>query len=205
VNEFTIPLGLAGAAVCALFVVELVLLARFLGWGRRAPADPRATVPAWIWVAPLVVGIAIALPALGLVKSGGLAPGVSGAGMPWEAVTDSTPAATSAAWGERAYLNRCAPCHLPEGQGLPPSYPPLAGSAVLQGPADAHVRMVLWGSAGLARRRPGAAAMPAFAGAASDAELAAILTYERRTWAPGAPAVLPSDVRRARGEGTPAP
>jgi mono/diheme cytochrome c family protein len=205
-------LGFAGLAVAALFVFELVLLARFLGWGaaRRdaTPAPSPRSALRWTWAGPLVLGLAIAIPALVLGRAGGLAPGMSGAGMPWEAVTDDTPAAQSAAWGERAYLNRCAPCHLPEGTGLPPSYPSLVGSHVLAGPPEEHARVALWGSDELAHHHPGVARMPAFAGAASDAELAAILTYERRRWGPAGeatPHVRPSDVARARAEGAPAP
>jgi cytochrome c oxidase subunit 2 len=147
---------------------------------------------------PAALALAIALPATFLARSGVLAPGVSGAGMPWESVTDATPLAEAAQAGERAYLNRCAPCHLPGGAGLPPSYPPLVGSAVVTGPVAAHVRMALLGSAGLAVRRPGAAVMPAFEGALSDAELAAILTYERNAWGHAAGQVRPSDVARER-------
>ena len=203
-------LWLAGLAVSGLFVFEVVLLARFLGWGaaRREASSAAAPSPRWMWAGPLVLGLAIAVPALVLGKGGGLAPGVSGAGMPWEAVTDATPPEESARFGERAYLNRCSPCHLPEGTGLPPSYPSLVGSHVLDGPPEAHARVALWGSEGLAHHHPGVGRMPAFAGAASDAELAAILTYERRRWsAAGAatPPVRPSDVARARAEGAPAP
>ena len=206
-------LGLALLAVSALFVFEVVLLARFLHWGRAshdgasagAARPPRP--PRWMWAGPLVLGLAIALPALVLGRAGGLAPGVSGAGMPWETVTDATPPEQSALWGERAYSNRCAPCHLPEGTGLPPSYPSLVGSPVLAGPPHDHAKVALWGSAGVAHPRPGAATMPAFAGAASDAELAAILTYERRRFGAAGEAaepVRPSDVARARAEGAPA-
>jgi mono/diheme cytochrome c family protein len=209
-----VTLWLAGLAVSGLFVLEIAMLARFLGWGRGAgtPGTPGTTGrggeagaaarPRWLWAGPLVLGIAIAVPSLLLARGGGLAPGVSGAGMPWEDVTDATPAEQSAAWGERAYLNRCSPCHLPEGTGLPPSYPPLAGSHVLTDAPVVHARVALWGSDGVAHHHPGVAQMPAFAGVASDAELAAILTYERARWAPaGTPHVRPSDVARARAEG----
>ncbi len=196
-------LGLAGLAVGLLFLLEIAILAHFLGWG-RATATPKGR-PRWLWAAPLLAGIAIALPSLALVQSGGVAPGVSGAGMPWEATTDATSPEQSAQWGERAYLNRCSPCHLPEGTGLPPSYPPLVGSHLLTDVPEAHARVALWGRDGLAHKHPGAAHMPAFAGVASDAELAAILTYERARWAPpGTPHVRPSDVARVRAAGRPA-
>ncbi len=177
-----------------LLLVEIALLARFLR--ARGPVPG----PGWI-LAPLLVTLAFALPAAWLARAGGLAPGLPGAGMPWEDVTDATPLAASAAAGERAYLNRCAPCHLPEGTGLPPSYPSLVGSAVVAGPLDLHVRYALWGSRGIAVPRPGAAQMPGFHGATSDAELAAILTWERNAWGHDAGIVRPSDVARGRAAG----
>ncbi len=190
-KDFT---SLALLFVALLFLVEIALLARFLR--ARGPA------PGLRWIlAPLVVTLAFALPAAWIARAGGLAPGLPGAGMPWEDVTDATPRAESAAAGERAYLNRCAPCHLPEGSGLPPSYPPLVGSAVVAGPVDLHVRYALWGSRGIARPRAGAAQMPGFHGATSDAELAAILTWERNAWGHDAGIVRPSDVARGRAAG----
>ena len=177
-----------------LFVVELALVARFLR--SRGPAPGRR----WT-LAPVIVAVALALPAAWLARAGALAPGLPGAGMPWEDVTDETPLAESVAAGERAYLNRCAPCHLPEGAGLPPSYPPLIGSAVVAGPVATHVRTALWGSRGIAVPRPGAAQMPGFHGACSDAELAAILTYERNSWGHAAGIVRPSDVAAGRAAG----
>ena len=186
--------NLALCLVGLLFIVEFALIARFLRTREGAPGR------GWT-VAPLVVAAAYALPATWLASGGALAPGLPGAGMPWEDVTDATPLAASAAAGERAYLNRCAPCHLPGGMGLPPSYPALVGSAVVAGPVDAHVRMALWGSRGRSAPRPGAAQMPGFHGAVSDAELAAILTYERTAWGHAAGIIRPSDVARGRVAG----
>jgi cytochrome c oxidase subunit 2 len=114
--------------------------------------------------------------------------------------------------GERAFLNRCAPCHLPTGQGIPPAYPPLVGSRALTGPARDHAKIALFGSPAVhalyGMHHHGGAVMPGFAGAASDAELSVILTYERAAF--GGPAlaadstrahVRPSDVAAARGDG----
>ncbi|MEO6462202.1 MAG: cytochrome c [Candidatus Eisenbacteria bacterium] len=195
-KEFT---SIAHGLIGLLLVAEVLLLVRFLAW-TRGPRGGRPVGRLWR-ATPLLLALAFAVPATLLARGGALAPGLPGAGMPWERVTDATDPGTSARAGERAYLNRCSPCHLPGGEGLPPSYPPLAGSAILAGPVDEHVRVVLWGSRGVRAPRPGAARMPGFHGAASDAELAAILTYERHAWAPGAEPVRPSDVARGRGLG----
>ncbi len=211
-------LAAAEGAIVLILLVEAWLLARALGAPRDASdAGGAPSVPARAWAWPLVLAALFAVPAELVARSGALAPGVSGAGMPWESVTDATPCAVAAHAGERAFLNRCAPCHLPSGQGLPPAYPPLVGSALLAGPIADHARVALFGSEGLPmlagngamhHHVAGRAVMPAFAGAASDQELSVILTYERRAF--GAAAVpgdstrvhvRPSDVAAARGAG----
>ena len=189
---------MAEGLVGLLLVAEALLVFFWLAWSPSGRGPGRL-----VRFAPLALAVAFVVPATLLARGGGLAPGLPGAGMPWERVTDATPPGEAAAAGERAYLNRCSPCHLPGGEGLPPSYPPLRGSPLLEGPVDEHVRVALWGSRGVrGPRRPGVASMPGFHGASSDAELAAILTWERATWAPGAVAVRPSDVARGRVAGT---
>lgn len=201
-----------------LLLLEAWLLARALS---AAPGDARARLPRGAWALPLVLALAFAVPAGLVARSGALAPGVSGAGMPWEAVSDDTPCALAARAGERAFLNRCAPCHLPSGRGLPPAYPPLVGSAIVAGPIPEHARVALLGSAaldaltghaGMHHGAHGRARMPAFAGAVDDRELSVILTYERAAFGPFGEAALatadsvrihvrPRDVAAARGDG----
>ncbi len=85
--------------------------------------------------------------------------------------------------GKAAYEKNCAACHQPEGQGIPPAFPALAGSKIVTGPLlspegrlipDSHVDRVLNGKAGTA--------MQAFKATLSDADLAAIITYERNAF-----------------------
>lgn len=202
-----------------VLVYELALIARFLAW--RA-GDPRPHEGRNVALHGLLLAAVLAFTLSALARKGALAPGVSGAGMPWESVTDDTPVLVAAQAGERAYLNRCAPCHLPEGAGLPPAYPPLLGSVILSATKETHAQVALWGSAALhpmtGHAHPqGRAQMPSFAQVASDAELSAILTYERvafdlnrrgedRSAADPDSArhhVRPSDVARARAQGAP--
>jgi mono/diheme cytochrome c family protein len=210
----------AQIVVGLVLLYEVALLARFLAW--RAD-DPRPGEGRRLVLHGLALALVFALTAAMLARSGALAPGVSGAGMPWEQVTDDTPLGATAQAGQRAYLNRCAPCHLPEGTGLPPAYPPLVGSVILRATKEVHAQVALWGSDALhgvsAHAHPvGRARMPAFAAAASDAELASILTYERvvfsmeRRASEGTPFVdpdstrhhvRPSDIARARAGGPP--
>ena len=85
--------------------------------------------------------------------------------------------------GKDVYEKQCAVCHQPNGQGLPPAFPALAGSKIVVGPLlspagkllkDSHVDRVLNGKEGTA--------MQAFKNTLSDAELAAVITFERNSF-----------------------
>ncbi len=92
--------------------------------------------------------------------------------------------------GEKAYLARCSACHQATGQGLPPTFPALAGSAVATGPVADHIHVV----------QHGRNAMPAFAAVLTPKEMAAIITYERNAWGnkpkDGVDVVQPRDVAK---------
>ena len=209
----------AQVVIGLVLLYELALLARFLDW---KAGDPRPHEGRNLALHALLLAAVLAFTLSTVARHGALAPGVSGAGMPWESVTDDTPILVAAQAGERAYLNRCAPCHLPEGSGLPPAYPPLLGSVILRATKETHAQVALWGSAALhpiaGHTHPsGRAQMPAFARVASDAELSAILTYERvafdlnrrrEDWGGADPDsarhhVRPSDIASARAKGEP--
>lgn len=85
--------------------------------------------------------------------------------------------------GKDVYAKQCVACHQPEGQGMPPAFPALAGSKIVTGPLlgadgkiikDSHVDRVVNGKAGTA--------MQAFRNSLSDVELAAVITYERNSF-----------------------
>ncbi|MBU0808212.1 MAG: cytochrome c oxidase subunit II [Gammaproteobacteria bacterium] len=76
--------------------------------------------------------------------------------------------------GEKSYLTNCASCHQPTGEGLPPMFPALKGSAIAVGPAAGHIGIVVNG-------KPGTA-MAAFGKQLSEVDIAAIITYERNAW-----------------------
>jgi cytochrome c oxidase subunit 2 len=92
--------------------------------------------------------------------------------------------------GEKVYAANCAACHQADGKGLPGAFPALAGSKVAAGPATAHIDIVLHGKEGTA--------MAAFKDQLNDADLAAVLTYERTAWGNAADAVQPADVKARR-------
>ena len=76
--------------------------------------------------------------------------------------------------GEQVYVKNCAACHQPTGEGLPPAFPALKGSAVAKGPIAKHIDTVVHGVAGTA--------MQAFGAQLSPVDLAAVITYERNAW-----------------------
>ena len=76
--------------------------------------------------------------------------------------------------GEKVYAASCSSCHQANGMGLPGAFPALNGSKVATGPVAEHIKVVLNG-------RPGTA-MVAFGKQLSDADIAAVLTYERNAW-----------------------
>jgi len=92
--------------------------------------------------------------------------------------------------GKDKYNTVCASCHQITGKGLPPTFPPLAGSNVTTGPIQEHFNTVLNGRKGTA--------MVSWA-ALSDLELASIITYERNAWGNNTGDVVqPKDIKAAR-------
>ncbi len=73
--------------------------------------------------------------------------------------------------GETVYRTFCMACHQENGQGLPPAFPALTGSAIAVGPIEDHIDIVLNGAPGTA--------MAAFGGQLNPVDLAAVITYER--------------------------
>jgi cytochrome c oxidase subunit 2 len=92
--------------------------------------------------------------------------------------------------GEQVYNTNCAACHQANGQGMPPAFPGLVGSAITTGDAAAHIDIVLNG-------KPGTA-MAAYRNILNDADIAAVISYERNAWGNSASTVQPAAVKAAR-------
>lgn len=91
--------------------------------------------------------------------------------------------------GKVVYAANCAACHMAEGQGVDGLFPALNGSAIVNGPASEHIKLVLKGKN----------LMPAFNAQLNDVDIAAALTYERNSWDNSTGDVVqPSDVKAAR-------
>ena len=77
--------------------------------------------------------------------------------------------------GETTYTAYCAACHQVSGQGLPPAFPALKGSAIATtGPASEHINVVFNGRAGTG--------MQGYGKQLTLKEIAAVVTYERNAW-----------------------
>ncbi len=92
--------------------------------------------------------------------------------------------------GEKIYAANCVACHQSTGKGLPPAFPPLDGSKIVNGPKEGQIARVLNG-------KPGTA-MVAFGKQLSDTDLAAVITYTRSSWSNKAGEVQPTDVMAQR-------
>jgi cytochrome c oxidase subunit 2 len=93
--------------------------------------------------------------------------------------------------GEQVYQANCAACHQANGMGMAGVFPAISGSPVATGPIAAHIDIVMNGKAGTA--------MAAFAGQLSDADIAAVVTYQRNAWDnKTGDQVQPADIAAAR-------
>ena len=93
--------------------------------------------------------------------------------------------------GEALFLSACAACHQESGTGIEGAFPALAGNAFVQGYADADIRVVLHGRAG----------MPAFGGSLDNERIALIVSYVRNAWENEAHPVDAAMVETVRGGG----
>lgn len=95
------------------------------------------------------------------------------------------------ALGKESYDAKCASCHKIDGSGTPPVFPALKDSKVALGPVEEHIDIVLNGRAGTA--------MAAYGTQLTDAELAAVITYERNAWGNNkGDKVQPADIQAAK-------
>lgn len=109
--------------------------------------------------------------------------------------------------GKKQYALACITCHMPNGLGLPGTYPPLAGSEWVTGSEERLISIVLHGLKGpvtVKGQTYNAAAMPAFGPVAgggynwSDEKIAAVLTYIRHEWGNAAGPITTEKVAELR-------
>lgn len=76
--------------------------------------------------------------------------------------------------GKQVYEANCMSCHQAEGQGIPGMFPAIAGSSVATGSIDSHIDTVMNGVSGTM--------MSNFRDVLSDADIAAVITYQRNAF-----------------------
>ena len=103
--------------------------------------------------------------------------------------------------GQRIYKQHCESCHQPNGEGVPRVYPPMANNQAItmENPVNS-IRIVLNGGfppSTEGNQRP--YGMPPFHHELSDEQIAAVVTYIRRSWGNNAPPTQPIEIARSRG------
>ena len=112
----------------------------------------------------------------------------------------SGPSAPVGTQGAEIFAATCAPCHRPQGEGVPSAFPALRGDPVVNGPDERLIQVVL-GGLNEPLEIGGQhyfGVMPPFAGRLDDATLATLLTYIRGAWGNNAPPVTPQRVAAVR-------
>ncbi len=100
--------------------------------------------------------------------------------------------------GAAIYLEKCAMCHLPGGEGAPPAYPPLAGSDWLTGDRARTIRVLCQGLEGPIRVNGQEYNNVMPAQVLNDPQAAAVLTYITGSWGNTAEPFTAEEVRIAR-------
>jgi mono/diheme cytochrome c family protein len=113
-------------------------------------------------------------------------------------MTTVKPKSKSLKNGKDLYQAYCASCHKDNGKGVPSSFPPLSGSAVVNGPEDELLRTILYGtSPENINKNQFNGTMPSFS-FLNNGEIAAIATYIRVNFDNNAAAVTNNRVQSNR-------
>ena len=78
------------------------------------------------------------------------------------------------AMGEGVYQKNCVACHQVNGEGLAPVFPALAGSDIVMNDKARQIEILMEGVQG--------AAMQSYAEQLTEVEIAAVITYTRKSW-----------------------
>lgn len=102
--------------------------------------------------------------------------------------------------GKKIFSQNCAACHQENGKGVPGAFPPLSGDPVVNNndPTE-HIETVLNGKSG--KSIDGvkySSQMPPFAGSLTDAQIAAVINYERTHFGNHGKTITPQDVAKLR-------
>jgi mono/diheme cytochrome c family protein len=170
---------------------------------RHDPEEGHEPVPWWLWTV-FVVGVFGSGFYLGRYSGSfdGPVRQVRFDEQPWSGTRPPAApvAAATTSNGAAVYAGKCAACHQANGAGIQGAFPPLDGSEWVTGPDSLMVKIVLHGVQGPIEVKGTTynGAMPAWGAVLSDAEIAAVVTHARSSWANHVPAVDSSTVARVR-------
>lgn len=102
--------------------------------------------------------------------------------------------------GRALYDAHCSSCHEQDGRGMEGGPPPLQGSPWVTGPETRLIKIVLHGLRGKieVNGKTYNLEMPGFGKVLTDAEIASILSFVRRSWGGPAEPIIPAGVRQVR-------
>jgi mono/diheme cytochrome c family protein len=102
----------------------------------------------------------------------------------------------SDAAGKSVYTTNCASCHQATGQGIPGTFPPLAGSQIVTGDPAHVIHIVKFGLTGPVQVAGNSfnGQMPAWSPQLSNDAIASVVTYIRASWGNGASAITADQV-----------
>ncbi len=100
--------------------------------------------------------------------------------------------------GKKLFATTCAVCHQPDGKGSPGLAPALAGSSIASGPGVRMIRVALHGLEGGYMPGGGSWGVMPPPAIKDSGDLAAILTYARRSWGNTGDPVLPAMVAKVK-------
>jgi mono/diheme cytochrome c family protein len=108
----------------------------------------------------------------------------------------AAPDAASMERGKAVYARTCIACHQPTGLGLPPVFPPLAGSEWVSKDASIAVRNIINGMTGPVTVKGVTynSMMPPVAGL-SDKDIADVVNYVNNSWGNAGPTVTEDEVK----------
>ena len=111
------------------------------------------------------------------------------------AAAEAAPDAESVKRGQAVYSRTCIACHQPTGMGLPPVFPPLAGSEWVAKDASIAVRNIINGMQGpiTVKGMTYNSMMPPVAGL-SDKDIADVVNYVNNSWGNAGPNVTEAEV-----------
>lgn len=99
--------------------------------------------------------------------------------------------------GAKVFQTNCSSCHQANGQGVPGTFPPLAGNAVVVGDSTTVIHILKYGLNGKIAVKGTSynGMMPAWGQQLSSTDIASAITYIRSAWGNKASAVTAAQVK----------